>query len=279
MAFLEVFAPFSARFEPLHRDAESYDDDWNELNGINKVTFVSRSVPFRRSLCSGHLIHTIIAVDEQSGLWMFHLSRIVEEYQFFKTTRLHWARQFEGQNSKGVAKTVTKQRDAERILVKPDEMQPVEFSETSPGSSPDFSGVLRDFLRDFSENSPENPSLGFTRWVTKPSIGFPRLVNSRVSFPSVGGEPIDVSSVACNRSFVCSVQLATELSLIGAGSQGCLGSQRTEVLNRSVGWPTDFNSRAPQPSLNRMAQPSVTNQPKLDRMPFASGWPIRVWIG
>ncbi|KAH9469578.1 hypothetical protein Pst134EA_006871 [Puccinia striiformis f. sp. tritici] len=121
------------------------------------------------------------------------------------------------------------------ILVKPDEMQPVEFSETSPGALQDFSGSSPRLLRDFSENSPENPSLGFTRWVTKPSIGFPR--------------------------------------------QGCLGSQRTEVLNRSVGWPTDFNSRAPQPSLNRMAQPSVTNQPKLDRMPFASGWPIRVWIG
>ncbi|POV99819.1 hypothetical protein PSTT_13518 [Puccinia striiformis] len=26
-----------ARFEPLHRDAESYDDDWNKFNDINKV--------------------------------------------------------------------------------------------------------------------------------------------------------------------------------------------------------------------------------------------------
>ncbi|POV99823.1 hypothetical protein PSTT_13517 [Puccinia striiformis] len=28
-----------------------------------------------------------------------------------------------------------------------------------------------------------------------------------------------------------------------------------------------------------MAQPSVSNQLKLDRMPIALGWPIRVWIG
>ncbi|KAH9442635.1 hypothetical protein Pst134EA_031750 [Puccinia striiformis f. sp. tritici] len=75
------------------------------------------------------------------------------------------ARQFEGQNSKGVAKTSLQNnvsmlrcffasglialdtlcQDAERILVKPDEMQPVEFSETSPGALQDFSGVLRDF--------------------------------------------------------------------------------------------------------------------------------------
>ncbi|KAI9604938.1 hypothetical protein H4Q26_002908 [Puccinia striiformis f. sp. tritici PST-130] len=32
------FLEGAARFEPLHRDAESYDDDWNELNGINKWT-------------------------------------------------------------------------------------------------------------------------------------------------------------------------------------------------------------------------------------------------
>ncbi|KAH9453586.1 hypothetical protein Pst134EA_024454 [Puccinia striiformis f. sp. tritici] len=43
---MNMAIPGGARFEPLHRDAESYDDDWNELNGINKVTFVSRSVPF-----------------------------------------------------------------------------------------------------------------------------------------------------------------------------------------------------------------------------------------
>ncbi|KNE87522.1 hypothetical protein PSTG_19093, partial [Puccinia striiformis f. sp. tritici PST-78] len=36
---MNMAIPGGARFEPLHRDAESYDDDWNELNGINKVTF------------------------------------------------------------------------------------------------------------------------------------------------------------------------------------------------------------------------------------------------
>ncbi|POV97773.1 hypothetical protein PSTT_14857 [Puccinia striiformis] len=126
-----------------------------------------------------------------------------------------------------------------------------EFSESSPRVLREFSEtpsrILRDFsetslthLRDFSETSPENPTLGFPRWVTKPSIGFPRLVTSRVTFPSVGGEPIAISSVACNRSFVCSVQLATELPLIG-----CWWPRLSRLTtNRSfelVGWvPNQF---------------------------------------
>ncbi|WAQ81207.1 hypothetical protein PtA15_1A547 [Puccinia triticina] len=34
---MNMAIPGGARFEPLHRDAESYDDDWNEFNDINKV--------------------------------------------------------------------------------------------------------------------------------------------------------------------------------------------------------------------------------------------------
>ncbi|KNE92175.1 hypothetical protein PSTG_14411 [Puccinia striiformis f. sp. tritici PST-78] len=115
-----------------------------------------------------------------------------------------------------------------------------DFSETSLTHLRDFSETSLTHLRDFSETSPENPTLGFPRWVTKPSIGFPRLVTSRVTFPSVGGEPIAISSVACNRSFVCSVQLATELPLIG-----CWWPRLSRLTtNRSfelVGWvPNQF---------------------------------------
>ncbi|KNF05994.1 hypothetical protein PSTG_00986 [Puccinia striiformis f. sp. tritici PST-78] len=55
------------------------------------------------------------------------------------------------------------------------------------------------------------------------------------------------------------------------------------VSIHAIGHKTEYQisslaTELPLPSLDRMAQPLVTNQPKLDRMLIASGWPIRVWI-
>ncbi|KAI7953559.1 hypothetical protein MJO28_006106 [Puccinia striiformis f. sp. tritici] len=113
---MNMAIPGGARFEPLHRDAESYDDDWNELNGINKVTFVSRSVPFGDRYVVGTLsIQSSQWTNNQDSgcstcqellkdyvLNELHkrkpkpqskkdLFRQLKNTKFFKTTRLHWA--------------------------------------------------------------------------------------------------------------------------------------------------------------------------------------------